>query len=418
MNNFKGLKNLTLKRKSNIGVLIVALAIAATVPASLFAYSSSDVTKVADEIGDTAENPTDRREVTSTIGKKRTKQLNGKSVTSDGLVSTYQLNSLGTQDSLGMSVGCVTDSVSHQLDEVKLAASIAEQKATQNAEQQTEKKKKNTEESGVVYLTGDVVYKPDTHYVHRKDCKWADETCYEVTSTDSLEAFIRDLESMLTGKTNVNVTYQICSECNPISATVSNEKVDRDQVAEVVENNNGIVTKPIKETSKTTSTEIKSDAQPVSAESKSSTIDVGVRLEYYIPSVGDVYDGSGLPKTSVSYDYEGAASEAGITDYDILLLRRIVSSEYGSDWVPVEEKAKIVAGVMNMVKSPDPWYPDTIEEVLAKSCEPWGFNRYKNYYMSDSIIMAVDYYFAHIDEFGTYKSWYGDGTWNYFHNCD
>lgn len=396
MDNFKGLKNLTLKRKSNIRAVLVALAISATVPVSLFAYSSSDVTKVADEIGDTAEKPTDSREEKLTTDKVTTEQSNKKSLT-----GICRLNSLGTQDSLSFGVNNIMDSVSHQVDDVKLAASIAEQKAIQNAEQKSEQKKKDTEESGVVYLAGDVVYKPSTHHVHRKDCRWADETCYEVTSTDSLEAFIKDLESMLTGKTDVNVTYQICSDCNPIIATVSNEQVDQDQVAEVNKDNSD-VTKPDKENSK------KSE----------STIDVGVKIDYYTPSVGDVYDGSGLPKASISYDYEGAASDAGITDYDILLLRRIVSSEYGSDWVPIEEKAKIVAGIMNMMKSSDPWYPDTVEEILAEACEPWGFDRYKDYYMSDSIIMAVDYYFAHTDEFGTYKSWTGDGTWNHFYNCD
>lgn len=140
------------------------------------------------------------------------------------------------------------------------------------------------------------------------------------------------------------------------------------------------------------------------------------QLDYYTPSTGDVYDGSGLAVASIEYEYEGAASSVGITDYDILLLRRIVSSEYGSYWVPVEEKAKIVASVMNMMKHPS--YPATIEEILAVSCEPWGFDRYNDYYLDDSIIMAVDYYFSHQSEFGTYKSWYGDGTWNYFHNYD
>lgn len=107
-----------------------------------------------------------------------------------------------------------------------------------------------------------------------------------------------------------------------------------------------------------------------------------------------------------------------LTDWDITLLRRIVSSEYGSDWVSTEEKAKIVASVMNMVESDDSYYPDDILGVLNKTCTPWGFNPYKNYYMSDSIIAAVDYYFANKDTvFANWRctSWWGDGKTNHFY---
>lgn len=390
LNNFKGLKNLTLKRKDGINALIIAVAMAATVPGSLFAHSAPDVTRIDSEIGDTAESPTEHKETTS--DNVKSKKTSEKSLSNAKLEGAYQLNSLGNLDSLSTGLNSIMDSVSDQFNKTKLIASVAEQKATQSEEQQAEEKKKDTNDSdksdntSSVYLAGEVVYKPDTHYVHRKDCKWADSSCYTITSTDSLEKFICDIESMRTGQTATNVTYNICSECNPLAVTDSTEQVDKQQVAE----SNG----------------------------DSSTINTSVKLDYYTQSVGDVYDGSPLPKASVPYDYEGAASAAGISDYDILLLRRIVSSEYGSDWVPVEEKAKIVAGVMNMMKSPDSWYPDNIEDILAKTCEPWGFNRYKDYYMSDSIIMAVDYYFAHPDEFGNYKSWWGDGTWNHFHNFD
>ena len=108
-----------------------------------------------------------------------------------------------------------------------------------------------------------------------------------------------------------------------------------------------------------------------------------------------------------------AQGSYNISDWEYTLLCRIVSSEYGSDWVPVEEKAKIVASVMAMVYNPN--YPDTIEEVLDVSCAPWGFDKYYDYYMSDSIYAAVDYYFTSGAYDGwTCTSWSGDGTWNYF----
>lgn len=84
-----------------------------------------------------------------------------------------------------------------------------------------------------------------------------------------------------------------------------------------------------------------------------------------------------------------------LSNSDINLLRKIVSSEYGSDWVSIEEKAKIVASVMNQVN--DSRYPDTILDCLNQSCTPWGFNPYGDYYISDSIIEAVDYYFQNKD---------------------
>ena len=41
-----------------------------------------------------------------------------------------------------------------------------------------------------------IVYKPSTHYVHMSSCRWCDSTCYEITSTEDLEA-------------------RKCSECDP-----------------------------------------------------------------------------------------------------------------------------------------------------------------------------------------------------------
>ena len=96
-----------------------------------------------------------------------------------------------------------------------------------------------------------------------------------------------------------------------------------------------------------------------------------------------------------------------LTEEEIILLRKIVSYEYGSDWVPVYEKAKVVNGVMNRVY--DSRFPDTIYDVLTQPGQFPGFYTYGTYYMSDSIIASVDYYFAHTDEFDNSNSWYADG---------
>ena len=104
---------------------------------------------------------------------------------------------------------------------------------------------------------------------------------------------------------------------------------------------------------------------------------------------------------------EPSMDDYGLTEDEITLLRKIVSYEYGSDWVPVYEKAKVVNGVMNRVY--DSRFPDTIYDVLTQSGQFPGFYTYGTYYMSDSIIASVDYYFAHTDEFDNSNSWYADG---------
>ena len=104
---------------------------------------------------------------------------------------------------------------------------------------------------------------------------------------------------------------------------------------------------------------------------------------------------------------EPTVEDCGLTEDEIVLLRKIVSYEYGSDWVPVYEKAKVVNGVMNRVY--DSRFPDTIYDVLTQSGQFPGFYAYGTYYMSDSIIASVDYYFAHTDEFDNSNSWYADG---------
>ena len=192
------------------------------------------------------------------------------------------------------------------------------------------------------------IFKPETHYVHTKDCYWTEcGIIEEITNTEDIEA-------------------RLCDECCPdieIANLYEEPEIDYTE----------------------TYTDYEEDTD----------------------SSEDYYNED---ESESTYAAQGSYN---ISDWEYTLLCRIVSSEYGSDWVPVEEKAKIVASVMAMVYNPN--YPDTIEEVLDVSCAPWGFDKYYDYYMSDSIYAAVDYYFTS----GTYDgwtctSWSGDGTWNYF----
>ena len=192
------------------------------------------------------------------------------------------------------------------------------------------------------------IFKPETHYVHTKDCYWTEcGIIEEITNTEDIEA-------------------RLCDECCPDIEIVN-----------------------LYEEPEIDCTETYTDYEE----------DTDSSEDYYNED-----------ESESTYAAQGSYN---ISDWEYTLLCRIVSSEYGSDWVPVEEKAKIVASVMAMVY--DPNYPDTIEEVLDVSCAPWGFDKYYDYYMSDSIYAAVDYYFTSGAYDGwTCTSWSGDGTWNYF----
>ena len=192
------------------------------------------------------------------------------------------------------------------------------------------------------------IFKPETHYVHTKDCYWTKcGIIEEITNTEDIEA-------------------RLCDECCPDIEIVN-----------------------LYEEPEIDYTETYTDYEE----------DTDSSEDYYNED-----------ESESTYAAQGSYN---ISDWEYTLLCRIVSSEYGSDWVPVEEKAKIVASVMAMVYNPN--YPDTIEEVLDVSCAPWGFDKYYDYYMSDSIYAAVDYYFTSGAYDGwTCTSWSGDGTWNYF----
>ena len=113
------------------------------------------------------------------------------------------------------------------------------------------------------------------------------------------------------------------------------------------------------------------------------------------------------------------ASDTGLSDYDRRLLAEITCHEYGSDWVSTAEKAKIVAGVMNRVNSS--LYPNTIYDVLMQDGQFHGSWDGGHGYWPGCIEPnqgswdAVDYYFAHQSEFGSYTSWWGNGYQNFFY---
>lgn len=101
----------------------------------------------------------------------------------------------------------------------------------------------------------------------------------------------------------------------------------------------------------------------------------------------------------------------GLTEWDIILLRRIVSSEYGGAFVSVYDKACVVASTVNQLRSGK--YGSTILECLNISCTPWGFNPYYEYTIDQSIVDAVDYYFENRDTVFSDWPYCGWSGWGY-----
>lgn len=126
----------------------------------------------------------------------------------------------------------------------------------------------------------------------------------------------------------------------------------------------------------------------------------------------------------VDYDYDNveASLNAILSSEDKYLLCNVLGREYGSDFVPVAEKAHMVAAVMNRVYN-DGNHPEfdsvnTVAEVLSQPGQfpGWLPNNEYTYRVTDSVKEAVLYYFNNSNS-ETYKYdyyYYGDGTWNYF----
>ena len=59
-----------------------------------------------------------------------------------------------------------------------------------------------------------VVFKPSTHYVHKSDCHWVDDTCYKIENTNDIEAIK-------------------CTECNPDIEIVKEYEEPKPAVADI-----------------------------------------------------------------------------------------------------------------------------------------------------------------------------------------
>lgn len=107
-----------------------------------------------------------------------------------------------------------------------------------------------------------------------------------------------------------------------------------------------------------------------------------------------------------------------VTDREYIMLCNVVGHEYGSDWVPIEEKALVAEVIMNRVNSPQ--FPDTIYEVLTQYNQFAGLESlvemdHMSGYVTQSVRDAVDLYLSNPAQFQHgYLFFNGDGYRNYF----
>lgn len=104
-----------------------------------------------------------------------------------------------------------------------------------------------------------------------------------------------------------------------------------------------------------------------------------------------------------------------ITQSEFIMLANLVAHEYGANWVPTKEKAKVVMTVMNRVRSSK--FPNTVKKViLQKNQYCWVPDSYYWKRVTQDCKDAVTYYFNHQSEFSTkLYSFYGTGKKNIFY---
>lgn len=156
----------------------------------------------------------------------------------------------------------------------------------------------------------------------------------------------------------------------------------------------------------TTTTALTTVASTTASETQTEVIQIEFETDELDSEVG----------RSTEDDYQetiSAAETSYITDYERELLAQIVEHEAGSDWISCYDKACCVAAIMNRVRE-GCWGGSDIYSVLTCPGQFSGF--YPGYCVARTgAYEAVDYYFAHPEEFSTtITSWTGDGVQNYF----
>lgn len=110
-------------------------------------------------------------------------------------------------------------------------------------------------------------------------------------------------------------------------------------------------------------------------------------------------------------------SKYQVSKNDFVQLCNLVGREYGADFVPIEEKAKVVQTVLNRVESP--YFPDSIEDVITQPGQYEG-ELSRGYYsdrVTESVRQAV-LYALNGNVQNDYVFYWGDGVKNHFYSYE
>lgn len=167
----------------------------------------------------------------------------------------------------------------------------------------------------------------------------------------------------------------------------------------------------------TTTTETETTAAP--AETTSETVPVAT--EAPVQTTSTVTEATvtetEAPQTDAASQYHDSFA-VSVTDREYIMLCNVVGHEYGSDWVPAEEKALVAEVIMNRVNSPQ--FPNSIYEVLTQQNQFAGLEYliemdHMSSYVTQSVRDAVDLYLSNPGQFQHgYLFFNGDGYRNYF----
>ena len=215
--------------KKLIAVIVSAITVV-SVPTSIFAFSSKDITHEPEvlanvDVGDVqVETVAKANYSTGEVDNKIAKVLDIETTTA-AKTTTTATSSSTTTSTTTTSVASTETSISSETS-IEATESIADTKAIETATtvaknnapkvtavattttvattntDATEVTKAETTTTVAETTREYIVFKPGTHFVHKNTCKWVDDTCYEIADTNGIEA-------------------RKCSDCNPDIEIVS-----------------------------------------------------------------------------------------------------------------------------------------------------------------------------------------------------
>lgn len=226
-----------------------------------------------------------------------------------------------------------------------------------------------------------------------------------VTTTTSIETTTLVITTATTSKKAKSVTTTAATTTNKTTTAATTTSTSG--------------TKKTETTSTTATTEQQTTAESVQTIPETVPADTEAPITTCTEAVATVPE-TELPQTEavLQLQQSGNSYAVSVTDREYIMLCNVVGHEYGSDWVPIEEKALVAEVIMNRVNSPQ--FPNTIYEVLTQYNQFAGLEYlvemdHMSNFVTQSVRDAVDYYLANPDQYQHgYLYFNGDGYRNYF----